>query len=80
MIKTNFKENFDIDTIVGKSIEAYGKIIHPIVRVSILMDSKRNIVGSWIVPFAFVVEENGEKYVIPLTDEEINQNKLLKMI
>ena len=38
------------------------------------------IVGSWIVPIAFVVEENGEKYIISLTDEKINQNEILKMV
>ncbi|MEN6553182.1 MAG: hypothetical protein ABFC34_09920 [Methanobacterium sp.] len=80
MVKTNFTENFDVNTIVGKSIEAQGKILHPIVKVSILKDNKMTIVGSWIVPIAFVVEENGKKYVISLNAEKINQNELLKMV
>ena len=80
MIKNNFAGNFDVDTVVGKSIEANGKILHPIVRISILRDDKRNIIGSWIVPFAFVVEENGEKYVVSLNDEEIDHNEILKMV
>ncbi|OEC87044.1 MULTISPECIES: hypothetical protein [Methanobacterium] len=80
MVKTNFAENFDVDTIVGKSIEVQGKILHPIVKVSILKDNKMTIVGSWIIPVAFVIEENGKKYVISLNDEKINQNELLKMI
>ncbi len=79
MVKSNFAGNFDVDTVVGKSIEVHGKILHPIVRISILRD-KITVVGSWIVPIAFVVEENGEKYIISLTDEKINQNELLKMI
>ncbi len=80
MVKTNFTENFDVETIVGNSINAHGKILHPIVKISILRDNKLAVVGSWIVPIAFVVEEKGEKYVISLTDEKINQNKLLKMV
>ena len=80
MVKTNFKENFNVETVIGNSVKAYGKILHPIVRVSILRDNKMTVIGSWIVPIAFVVEENGEKYVISLTDEKINQNELLKMI
>ena len=80
MVKTNFTENFNVETVVGKSVKAYSKILHPIVRVSILRDNKMTVVGSWIVPIAFVVEENGEKYVISLTHEEINQNELLKMV
>jgi uncharacterized spore protein YtfJ len=80
MVKTNFAENFDVETIVGKSIEAQGKILHPIVKVSILKDNKMTIVGSWIVPIAFVIEENEKKYVISLTDEKINQNEILKMV
>lgn len=80
MVKTNFAGNFDVDTVVGKSIEAHGKIIYPIVRISVLKDNKMTIVGSWIVPVAFVVEENGEKYVISLTHEEIDQNKFLNMV
>lgn len=73
------KTDFEVDTIVGKSIEVQGKILYPIVRTSILRNN-RDIVGSWIIPIAFVVEENKEKYVIPLTDEELNQNELFKMI
>ena len=80
MVKTNFTENFDVETIVGNSINAHGKILHPIVKISILRDNKMAVVGSWIVPIAFVVEEKGEKYVISLTDEKINQNKLLNMV
>jgi uncharacterized spore protein YtfJ len=80
MVKTDFTRNFDVDTVVGKSIEAKGKILHSIVRISILRNNKGDIGGSWIVPIAFVVEENGEKYVISLTDEELNHNELLKMI
>ena len=73
------KTDFEVDTIVGKSIEVQGKILYPIVRTSILRNNG-DIVGSWIIPIAFVVEENKEKYVIPLTDEELNQNELFKMI
>ncbi len=80
MVKTNFKENFDVDTVVGKSIGAQGKILHPIVRISVLRDNKMTVVGSWIVPIAFVVEEKGQKYVVSLTDEKIKQDELLKMI
>ena len=80
MVKTDFIKNFDVETIVGNSIEAHGKILHPIVRISILRDNKMTIVGSWIVPIVFVVEENGEKYIISLTDEKINQNEILKMV
>ena len=80
MVKSNFTENFDVETIVGNSIGAHDKILHPIVRISILRDNKMTIVGSWIVPIAFVVEENGEKYIISLTDEKINQNEILKMV
>ena len=80
MVKTNFTENFNVDTVVGKSIDAQGKILYPIVKISVLKDNKMTVVGSWIVPVAFVVKENGEKYVISLTDEEINQNELLKMV
>ncbi len=80
MVKTNFTGNFDVDTVVGKSVEAHGKVIYPIVKISVLRDNKMDVVGSWIVPFAFVVEESGKKYVISLTDEEINQKELLKMV
>ena len=80
MVKSNFTENFDVKTIVGNFIGAHDKILHPIVRISILRDNKMTIVGSWIVPIAFVVEENGEKYIISLTDEKINQNEILKMV
>lgn len=80
MAKNDFIGKFDVDTVVGKSIETQDKILHPIVRISILRNDNGNIVGSWIVPFAFVVEENGKKYAISLTDEDINQNELLKMV
>lgn len=80
MIENNFNENFDVDTVLGRSVEANGKIFHPIIRISILRDTKGDMVGSWVVPFAFVVEENGEKYVISLTDEKFNQDELLKMV
>ena len=80
MAKSGFIMKPEIETIVGKPIKVYNKILYPIIRISILKDNEMNIVGSWIVPVAIVVEENAEKYVIPILDENIDFDKFLKLL
>lgn len=79
MAKTEFIRKPEIERIAGKPLEIYGKILYPIIQISILRDNKMNIIGSSIVPIAIVVEENDEKYVIPILDENIDFDKILKL-
>jgi uncharacterized spore protein YtfJ len=80
MAKIGFIMKPEIDTIIGKPLEVHNKILYPVIRISILRNDNNDILGSWIVPIAIVVEENAEKYVIPILDENIDFDEVLKML
>ncbi|MGF7118810.1 hypothetical protein [Methanobacterium oryzae] len=55
------------------------KVFYPIIDISIIYN-ENIFYNAVIVPIAFVVEENREKYIIYLTNEEIDDNILFSII
>lgn len=51
------------------------KFFYPIIDISVV-HGKNIIYGVKIDPIAFIVEENGNKYIIPLTDKNMDINAL----
>lgn len=75
MSKVEIKEP-ETDMIIGKALKIYEKVLYPVIRISVLKSIKGSIRGIWIVPIAIVVEENSEKFLIPLTNEKIDFDEL----
>ena len=67
------------ETIVGKPLHTDDRIIYPIVEISTLKDES-NFYGAWISPLAIVVVEAEEKYVLSLTDKDLDSDELLQMV
>lgn len=55
------------------------KVFYPVVDISIIY-SENIIYNAAIVPIAFVVEENRERYIIYLTNEKIEDNSLFSIV
>ena len=70
----------EIDKKVGKPIEITGRTIYPIIQTLVTRNEDQGFAAIEIFPIALVVEEPDNKYVISLTDEEINQEEIIEMI
>jgi len=71
--------NSEDEIIVGKALIIGDRTIHPLIKFSTLKNFKGNLFGASMEPFALVVVEGKEKYVIPITDEEFDYGVLLKI-
>jgi uncharacterized spore protein YtfJ len=73
-------ENLKFDRIVGKPFKAHKRTIYPILEIAAVGNKMQNFKGVEIFPIALVIEESGEKYVISLTEEEINHDEFVGMV
>ncbi len=62
----------EINTIIGKPLKTAEKILYPVVRISTLKNNDGDIKAIWIIPIAIVVEEDSERFILPLVDENID--------
>jgi uncharacterized spore protein YtfJ len=76
---SQFIEPPETETIVGKPLHIGDRILYPIVQISKLKDDS-NFYGAWISPLAIVVVEAEDKYVLFLTDEDLDSDELLQMV
>ncbi len=79
MAKIESFYNQNLERKVLNPFEVEKRVFYPIIDISIVY-SKNIIYSAVIAPIAFVVEENGEKYIIPLTDENSYDDSLFSMI
>ena len=70
----------EIEKKVAKVIKLDNRAIHPIMQIMAIKDENESFLIVEIFPIALVVEEPDNKYVIPLTDEEINEEEFIEMI
>lgn len=73
-------QNVERSRVLGKAIKVYERVIYPVIQVSILKNNEKEIKGLKMVPIAFIVDENSEKYVISLTHEEIDVDDIMESI
>ena len=60
------------EIIKGKSFDIDGRIIYPIVQITIQKNNEGNIISAGVDPIAIIVEENKERYILPLTDDKMD--------
>jgi hypothetical protein len=60
------------EIIKGKSFEIGGRIIYPIVQITIQKNNEGSIISAGVNPIAIIVEENKERYILPLNDEKMD--------
>lgn len=76
-INSFYNQNSEIKILSPFKVEK--KVFYPIIDISIIY-VENIFYNAVIVPIAFVVEENKEKYIIHLTNGEINDNALFSIV
>lgn len=67
------------EILVCKEIEAGVRTIFTLIRISILATDDGNILGSWLMPQAFLIIEPGEQYAVSISGEQMSIEKILEM-
>jgi len=78
IIKSSIKP--EKNKIVGKAIELDNRTIHPIIQTVTIKNKSQVFLTVEIFPIALVIEEPDDKYVISLTNDEVNSEKFMGMI
>jgi hypothetical protein len=67
------------EILVCKEIEAGVRTIFTLVKISILATDEGNILGSWLMPQAFLIIEPGEQYAVSISGEQMSIEKILEL-
>jgi len=67
------------EILVCKEIEAGARTIFTLIRISILATEDGNILGSWLMPQAFLIIEPGEQYAVSISGERMSIEKILEL-
>ena len=67
------------EILVCKEIEAGVRTIFTVIRISILATEEGNILGSWLMPQAFLIIEPGEQYAVSISGEQMSIEKILEL-
>jgi len=70
----------ETNTIIGKPLEVDNRIIYPVIRISFLKSNGGNINGMWVIPIAVVVEEGSAKFLLRLTEENIDYDVVMEIL
>ena len=71
-------EDLNIEKKVLKPFKVENKLFFPIVEIMIMGD-ETSFNSLTISPIAFVVEENSDNYIIPVDEDEINEEEILEL-
>ena len=69
----------ETEILVCKEIEAGVRTIFTVIRISILATDDGNILGSWLMPQAFLIIEPGEQYAVSISGEQMSMEKIQEM-
>lgn len=72
------KSKIKVEKKVGKILEVDGRKFYPIVEIS-TMESD-NYFSKSITPLAFFVSEPMKKYILPLSDDELDKDEIIRLI
>jgi len=70
----------DIKMEVGRAVKLDSRTIYPIIEIVTIKNANNIPLFAEIYPFALVIEEDDQKYVINLTEDEIDSEKVMGMI
>lgn len=77
MAEFEFFNDLNIEKRVLKPFKIENKLFFPVVEIMIQEDEKY-FNSLTISPIAFVIEENGDNYVILLNEDKINEEEILE--
>jgi uncharacterized spore protein YtfJ len=64
---------------VRKEMEAGARTIFTVIRISSIATDDGNLLGSWLMPLAFLIIEPGEQYAISISGEQMSIEKILEL-
>jgi hypothetical protein len=64
---------------VSMEMEAGARTIFTVIRISNIATYDGNLLGSWLMPLAFLIIEPGEQYAISISGEEMSIEKILEL-
>ena len=67
------------EILVCKEIEAGIRTIFTVIRISNLATDDGMILGSWLMPLAFLIIEPGEQYAVSISGEQMSMEKILEL-
>jgi hypothetical protein len=72
-------KNLNVEKKVLKPFKVENKLFYPVVEIITLGD-ENSFNSLNIAPIAFLVEKNDEKYVIQITEYEIDDNEIFELV
>jgi len=72
------KSKITVEKKVGKIFEMGERKFYPIVEISTIESD--NYFSESITPLAFVVSEPMKKYILPLSDDEIDKEEIIRLV
>ena len=67
------------EILVCKEIEAGDRTVFTVIRISNLATDDGKILGSWLMPQAFLIIEPGEQYAVSISGEQMSIEKILEL-
>jgi hypothetical protein len=64
---------------VSKEMEAGVRTIFTVIRISNIATDDGNLLGSWLMPLAFLIIEPGEQYAVSISGEQMSIETILEL-
>ncbi|HML04718.1 MAG TPA: hypothetical protein VK426_02990 [Methanobacterium sp.] len=78
MMESKLFGDLNLEKKVLKPFKIEDKLFFPIVEIMV-MGNEKSFNSLTISPVAFVVEENSDNYVIPVNEDEIDEEEILEL-
>jgi len=72
------KSNIKVEKKVGKIFDIGERKFYPVVEISTI--ESNNYFSESITPVAFVVSEPMKKYILPLSEDELNKEEIIRLV
>lgn len=72
------KSKIKVEKKVGKIFDLDGRKFYPIVEISTIESD--NYFSESITPVAFVVSEPMKKYILPLSEDELDMDEIIRLV
>ena len=79
MIEMDIFKNLNVEKKVLKPFQIEERIFYPVIEI-ITIEARNHFNSINISPIAFIVEENGDKYIIPISRDEIDEDELFELV
>jgi hypothetical protein len=79
MMEMDLFKDLNIEKKVLKPFQIRERIFFPVIEI-ITIEGETHFNSINISPIAFIIEENGDKYIIPIARDEIDEDELFELL